>query len=144
MSGEEKDDEGHDGIDRSYNSFCCISANEIAKRAAIVQEAESARKRIEQHGFQPGSEEPVYAVAVVEHCESLSIMLARCHPYPRQQRSSPSICQRNLREEHLNLPKPRNADFQTPINNTTSSEPNNPSTSTSLYFQLCFNNKYNH
>ena len=30
LSGEEKDDEGHDGIDRSYNGFFSMSANEIA------------------------------------------------------------------------------------------------------------------
>ncbi len=42
MSGEEKDDE-----------------------------RQSARKCIEQHGIVPGTVEPVYAIAVVEHCESL-------------------------------------------------------------------------
>ena len=80
LSGEEKDDEGHDGIDRPYNSFCCISANDVAKRSAIVQEAELVRQGIEQRGFLPGTVEPVYAVAVVEHCESLrSCSLAAIH-----------------------------------------------------------------
>jgi hypothetical protein len=55
----------------SYSGTFFMSANEIATRAAIVQEAEEAGKRIEKQGFLPGTFEPVYAVAVVEHCKSL-------------------------------------------------------------------------
>jgi len=43
----------------SYSGAFFMSANEIATRAAIVQEAEEAGKRIEKQGFLPGTFEPV-------------------------------------------------------------------------------------
>ncbi len=45
-----------------------------------MQEAERVRQRIEEQGFLPGIFKPAYAVAVVEHCESLcSRTLAAIH-----------------------------------------------------------------
>jgi hypothetical protein len=70
-----------------YNGSFFMSANEIAKRADIVQEAELVRQSIEQGGFLPGTVEPAYAVVVVEHCESLrSCSLAAIHILDRRVR----------------------------------------------------------
>jgi hypothetical protein len=60
------------GCRGSYDGSFFMSANECDRRDEIVEEAERVRRSIKEHGGQPGIVEPVYAVAVVEHCDSLS------------------------------------------------------------------------